>query len=397
MVFFINLNKPTSLPVNLGYPINSRFDDYDLSLSEEGTLGFLSSNRDAAVSLDDLYVFEVAKLRATGEVTDKQSGNNLKNVAVEIVRSGEEKSEMMLADNGHFEVIGEPGEAYELTFYKEGYTMESFQVSTAGAKPSGLYEVDLGRFPIEVGTAAPEPEEKSMEPAPAPSVEPVAVAVSKPETLFRVQIAASRKPLSNAELHRKYKGSRDITMFREDGWYKYAIGEFGSFFEANTVRLESDVDDAFIAAYTGEKKQKLSAAIEKVHTAPILQKLGGYSQTEEALPVDTYSIHFGFNSFRPVNVELAEINSLIQLLKTREELMVEITGHADQQGSAAYNLALAEARAATVANLLKEAGIDPSRVKTISVGERDPEIPCDENCSDQEYQQNRRAVIKIFQ
>ena len=69
-----------------------------------------------------------------------------------------------------------------------------------------------------------------------------------------------------------------------------------------------------------------------------------------------------------------------------------IEGHADEQGTREYNLALGARRAAEVQNFLISRGVSPSRLTTISYGKERPiEVCSTEAC----YSQNRRAVTVI--
>jgi peptidoglycan-associated lipoprotein len=69
-----------------------------------------------------------------------------------------------------------------------------------------------------------------------------------------------------------------------------------------------------------------------------------------------------------------------------------IEGHADEQGTSDYNLALGARRASAVQNYLISRGVAPNRLQTISYGKERPiEICSTESC----YMQNRRAVTVI--
>jgi peptidoglycan-associated lipoprotein len=69
-----------------------------------------------------------------------------------------------------------------------------------------------------------------------------------------------------------------------------------------------------------------------------------------------------------------------------------IEGHADEQGTREYNLALGARRASSVQTYLVSRGVAPNRLKTISYGKERPiEICSDESC----YSRNRRAVTVI--
>lgn len=69
-----------------------------------------------------------------------------------------------------------------------------------------------------------------------------------------------------------------------------------------------------------------------------------------------------------------------------------IEGHADEQGTRDYNLALGARRAAAVRDYLMTRGISADRLRTISYGKERPLAICsEESC----YRQNRRAVTVL--
>jgi peptidoglycan-associated lipoprotein len=69
-----------------------------------------------------------------------------------------------------------------------------------------------------------------------------------------------------------------------------------------------------------------------------------------------------------------------------------IEGHADEQGTREYNLALGSRRAAAVQNFLISQGVDATRLRPITYGKERPiEVCSAESC----YAQNRRAVTVL--
>jgi peptidoglycan-associated lipoprotein len=69
-----------------------------------------------------------------------------------------------------------------------------------------------------------------------------------------------------------------------------------------------------------------------------------------------------------------------------------VEGHADEQGTREYNLALGARRASAVQDFLVTQGVAPNRLRTVSYGKERPLAICsDETC----YQQNRRAVTVL--
>jgi peptidoglycan-associated lipoprotein len=76
-------------------------------------------------------------------------------------------------------------------------------------------------------------------------------------------------------------------------------------------------------------------------------------------------------------------------LNLNTDYSVLIEGHADEQGTREYNLALGARRASAVQQFLISRGVAPGRLKTVTYGKERPiEICSDETC----YSKNRRAV-----
>ena len=79
-------------------------------------------------------------------------------------------------------------------------------------------------------------------------------------------------------------------------------------------------------------------------------------------------------------------------LITNADYMAIIEGHADEQGTREYNLALGARRANAVKEFLVSQGIAGNRLQTVTFGKERPiEICSAEAC----YSQNRRAVTVI--
>jgi peptidoglycan-associated lipoprotein len=77
-----------------------------------------------------------------------------------------------------------------------------------------------------------------------------------------------------------------------------------------------------------------------------------------------------------------------QLLGQHTNINVTIEGHCDERGSTEYNLALGDRRASAVKDALVAAGVNASRIKTISYGKEKPF--CSES-NEACWQQNRRG------
>ena len=90
------------------------------------------------------------------------------------------------------------------------------------------------------------------------------------EVIFKVQIAAHTIPLSQEYLNLFYKGDLAIDLIYEENWYKYSIGIYPNFEEAEATRQELNIKKSFVVAYCEGKKVSIKEAndiIEKKKTA----------------------------------------------------------------------------------------------------------------------------------
>ena len=86
------------------------------------------------------------------------------------------------------------------------------------------------------------------------------------------------------------------------------------------------------------------------------------------------------------------VTSNVEVLKKYPQWVVTIEGHCDERGTAEYNLALGERRAAAVKTYMVSLGIAPDRLRTVSYGK---EFPFDQGHSDDAWSKNRRAHFVI--
>jgi peptidoglycan-associated lipoprotein len=80
------------------------------------------------------------------------------------------------------------------------------------------------------------------------------------------------------------------------------------------------------------------------------------------------------------------------VLKQYASWQITIEGHADERGTAEYNLALGERRALAARDYLVSLGIPATRVRTVSYGK---EFPFDPGHTEEAFSKNRRAHFVI--
>jgi len=83
-----------------------------------------------------------------------------------------------------------------------------------------------------------------------------------PDVVFKVQIAAHIKPISDAEVRAIYNGKERVNVVFEDNWYKYQMGPYDKYTEAKQVLNATPVKNAFIVPYLDGKKLTIEEAVK---------------------------------------------------------------------------------------------------------------------------------------
>jgi len=130
--------------------------------------------------------------------------------------------------------------------------------------------------------------------------------------------------------------------------------------------------------------------------AELRQQMGGQvgivntgSQLIVTLPQD---ILFATNSTSLTGSLQNDLYTLAGSLNRYPNTTVNVLGHTDNVGAAAYNLDLSQRRAQAVASVLINSGVSAARVRAIGIGE---DRPIADNLTAQGRQQNRRVEIII--
>jgi len=88
------------------------------------------------------------------------------------------------------------------------------------------------------------------------------------------------------------------------------------------------------------------------------------------------------------------IDGFLQTINGIDDIIFLVTGHADSQGSAEYNYALAQKRADSVARyLIVQKKLDPLRVAVTTYGEQ---TPLANNANPKGRRKNRRVEIQVY-
>jgi OmpA-OmpF porin, OOP family len=114
---------------------------------------------------------------------------------------------------------------------------------------------------------------------------------------------------------------------------------------------------------------------------------------QENVTINLNNVFFDFDKATLKPESFPELNRIVTLMKERNGMQIEITGHTDAVGPETYNLGLSERRAKAVIKYLGDQGIEKDRLKVLYFGETKP---VDTNATKEGRRRNRRVEFKIL-
>ena len=110
------------------------------------------------------------------------------------------------------------------------------------------------------------------------------------------------------------------------------------------------------------------------------------------------NIYFAFDKYAITKDAAIELTKILEILKKYPVIELDIVGHTDNIGPAAYNERLSAQRAASTKQWLVEKGISPDRITTSGYGEKRPINDCaTKKCTKEQHYKNRRTTFLIKQ
>ncbi|MDD5571381.1 MAG: OmpA family protein [Bacteroidales bacterium] len=157
-----NENGEWTTPKNLGFPINSIYDDESFFVSTDGKTGYFSSDRKDIKGMGgiDLYSFSLYEdvrpekvLFAKGQLKDEKTGLPMKDVTINIKNADGKKIKEIAIDtnSGKYVVAMAFKDDYVLTVKKEGCVYDSRYFAKDDTTYQTPKRIELEVKPIEIG------------------------------------------------------------------------------------------------------------------------------------------------------------------------------------------------------------------------------------------------------
>ncbi|CAI8895394.1 OmpA-OmpF porin, OOP family [Pseudomonas sp. IT-347P] len=126
---------------------------------------------------------------------------------------------------------------------------------------------------------------------------------------------------------------------------------------------------------------------------PVTEKVPEPAPQAEVITLsDAGSVLFDFDKSDLTPAAKAQLDTLMDKLRNADVVSIKVIGHTDSKGSDAYNQALSERRASSVAAYLLSQGLAPDKLTSEGRGESEPVA---DNATDEGRAQNRRVELHI--
>ena len=146
-------------------------------------------------------------------------------------------------------------------------------------------------------------------------------------------------------------------------------------------------EGTIVGLLTRMPKMKTKLLITAIASVATLSATSASAQLESLREV----VYYNFNSAQSAEVE-AQMQKITDLASSRNARSIRVTCHTDTTGSAAYNQALSERRAADVLNALVSRGISRNVISSQGLGETSLLVPTGDGVKEQ---LNRRCEIDL--
>jgi OOP family OmpA-OmpF porin len=343
-----------SEPENMGEPINTRGFDAYFSVDATGENMFTTRAYKSADggSLDILsFVPRDPVFFIRGRVLDKDSKEPIQ--AYLNYSNSNIKAKLLSVDiDGKYLIETEEEDKYVLNANLDGYHPNSKELLIEGVKNDTIFELDiyLKKKAAVIELTGLTSKMGTFDPITA-----------------QVSILKDGKQVKKLKTDEEF-GEYDVNL---PGPGKYLFNVSAEGFLATS--------DSLIVEETGEDQ--------------MLNKNFELTELQVGTTVRLDNIYFDFDKTTLRPESFPELEKLVDMMNTNENLEIEISGHTDDKGSDDYNQKLSQGRAEAVREYVVEQGIDGNRISAVGYGESKPETS---NDTEEGRQINRRVEFTVL-
>jgi len=372
------LDLTTHELINLGYPINTNWDDFGLIRDAEGTSGFFSSNRQGGKGGDDIYRFDHVFVNLEAIVVDAENDTPVPGAQFILYENDQVIRDLVTDADGKIEIKVATNKDYEIKVVKNNCLTLNQDFSTQSNLPgdSEKLVLPLKRF-VELKGLAYDAETMELLPG--------------------THISAVNELTGEEQVERAdEQGEFVLKLFPSE---RYSlVGKFGDKVDMIVGYVPCNTDQESIKLHLEPKllevgEEQLSTIGDKAKTT-LLGK--GVRITG---PIEIENIYYQFDRWEIMKEATPALDKIIEVMKDNSSIVIELSSHTDALGSDSYNQSLSEKRAKFAVDYIVSRGIDDKRLVAKGYGESKLLNECQEksDCSEEQHQENRRTEFMVLE
>lgn len=135
-----------SIPENMGYPVNTSYDDFGIVLDSIGMNGYFSSNRPGGLGYDDIYGMKILwiPVQIRGTVRDRLNTYEIAGARVALINeSGDTIDVAISKEDGEFQFNAFKQRNYQIHVSKPEFISATKSVSTYNKLPNAIIDVEM--------------------------------------------------------------------------------------------------------------------------------------------------------------------------------------------------------------------------------------------------------------
>lgn len=337
-------------PVNVGAPLNTRFDDFSFVCDSLGRSGFLASNETGGKGQDDIYHFTLTSYLLPGIVRER-NGTPVGKATVSVYDShGTVIASAVTDDDGSFSFVLPFDRDYVIRSEKKGFeSLGSISCSTYGSPvTTGTFELLLEKRNLFSRGRIFSNETQSLLPGVTVSLRNVTDAVT------------------------------DSMTVDQSGEYRFLVQPDKKY------RIEASRAGYLLSGFTLDTKGMTEG--ELLNDIVLEQNY-----------VDKQVILFDYDRASLSAESMRLLDKVVGVLREHPHTILNVGTHSDSRGTSEYNIKLSQKRSEAVRNYLERNGISESRVRLKWFGEQLVINRCSDGviCPEEEHSKNRRAELKV--
>jgi outer membrane protein OmpA-like peptidoglycan-associated protein/tetratricopeptide (TPR) repeat protein len=371
-------NGMWSKPVNLGNSVNTFSDEISFSLTANGKMGFVSSNRIGGKGGYDVYALGIDETPSGSAVLNGRivntKGKPIPENSYMTLRCTNcaNTMETVLTSrmrDGVFVSSLEKCKEYEIAYYYGPDTKKPYTDKFKTNCDQDFEQIDKRLLIID--------EDQIIIPFPTYELKGVVVDIT------------TKAPIPGASIAISMESKTANASSGSNGIYTSTILD-GYQFEDHVTGTLNATANGYLASSAKVDTDLLADSVVSVNFQ--------LEAVEKGFIGGPYLVNYQFDRHYLTEYSKNKLKEVIKVMNDNPTLQIDIRSHTDSRGPAIYNQWLSDMRAKTAMEYLKANVVNPDRITAKGYGETQLLKPCGDGvkCTEAEHLQNRRTEFVIL-